>query len=178
VVSLLARTGISPSAVTWVGFLLSVAAALLITGGRWLVAGLLVLVAGFLDALDGALARRTNRVTRFGAALDSSLDRLSEAALLLGILVWYVRDGSATGALLAGVTLSFSFMVSYIRARAEGLGLDCQVGMVTRPERVLLLVLGLLSGQVTIALMVIAALSLITAGQRLIYVWQQTKKDS
>ena len=175
VVRLLSKTPITPSAITWFGFLLTIGAAALIITGHFLVAGLVVLIAGFFDILDGALARRTNQATRFGAVLDSTLDRLSEAVLLLGILVFYAREQSITGILLVGAALIGSPLVSYIRARAEALGLECQMGLFTRAERVVVLVLGLLLNQVVIALAIIAVFSFITAGQRLIYVWQRTK---
>ncbi|MFC1936957.1 CDP-alcohol phosphatidyltransferase family protein [Chloroflexota bacterium] len=178
-VALLVKTGIAPDVITWLGFLLAVAAAVLVTIKYLWVAGILVIMTGFFDILDGALARHTNRVTRFGAVLDSTLDRLSEAVLLLGILVLYAREQSFIGILLVGVVLFSSLVVSYIRARAEGMGLECRVGLFTRGERVIVLVLGLLLGQIEyvliIALATIAILSLFTVAQRLIYVWQQTK---
>ncbi len=181
VVRLLSRTPITPSAITWFGFLLTVGAAALIITGHLLVAGLVVLIAGFFDILDGALARRTNQATRFGAVLDSTLDRLSEAVLLLGILVFYVREEFIVGILLAGVALISSPLVSYIRARAEALGLECQVGLFTRAERVIVLVLGLLLSQIDnaliIALAIIVVFSFFTAVQRLVYVWRQTKNS-
>jgi len=176
---LLARTGITPSAITWLGFLVTVGAAALIITEHLFAAGFVVLVAGFFDMLDGALARHTNRVTRFGALLDSTLDRLAEAVLLGGILVLYAREQSLAPVLLVCVALVGSLLVSYIRARAEALGLECQVGLFTRPERVVILALGLLLNQVfdalIIALAIIVVLSFFTVGQRLIYVWQQTK---
>ena len=176
---LLARTSITPSAITWLGFLVAVGAAALIITGHLFAAGFVVLVAGFFDMLDGALARYTNRVTRFGAFLDSVLDRLAEAVLLLGILVLYAREQSLTPILLVCVALVGSLLVSYIRARAEALGLECQVGLFTRPERVVVLALGLLLNHVfdalIIALAIIVVLSFFTVGQRLIYVWQRTK---
>ena len=179
VVRFLSRTPITPSAITWFGFLLTVGAAALIITGHLLTAGLVVLIAGFFDMLDGALARHTNQATRFGAVLDSTLDRLSEAVLLLSILVLYAGEQSITGILLVGAALIGSLLVSYIRARAEALGLECQVGLFTRPERVVVLALGLLLNQVfdalIIALAIIVVLSFFTVGQRLIYVWQQTK---
>ncbi len=180
VVRLLSRTAITPSAITWSGFLLTVGAAALIITEHLLIAGLVVLIAGFFDILDGALARCTNQVTRFGAVLDSTLDRLSEAVLLLGILVFYVREEFIVGILLAGVALISSPLVSYIRARAEALGLECQVGVFTRAERVIVLALGLLLSQIDyaflfITLAIIVVLSFFTAGQRLVYVWKQTK---
>jgi CDP-diacylglycerol--glycerol-3-phosphate 3-phosphatidyltransferase len=135
----------------------------------------MVLVAGFFDMLDGALARRINRVTHFGALLDSTLDRLAEGGLLLAILFLFAQEGSTIGVLLAGGVLIASLLVSYIRARAEALGLECTVGLFTRPERVIVLALGLLLGGLEIALSIIAALSLLTVGQRLVYVWHQVK---
>jgi len=178
-VRLLAKTPITPSAITWFGFLLAGGAAALIITGHLFAAGFVVLVAGFFDILDGALARHTNQTTRFGAVLDSTLDRLSEAVLLLGILVLYAREQSVAHILLVSVALVGSMLVSYIRARAEALGLECQVGLFTRAERVIVLALGLLLSQIdyalVIALAIIVVFSFFTIGQRLIYVWQQTK---
>jgi len=179
VVRLLAKTSITPNALTWSGFVVSVGAAVLIGTGHLFAAGFVVLVAGLFDMMDGALARSTNRATRFGAVLDSTLDRVAEAALFIGILAMYAAEQSVTGVLVTGVAWLGSLLVSYIRARAEGLGLECQVGIFTRPERVIILVLGLLLSQfdnaLIIALAIIAVLSLVTAGQRVLYVWQQTK---
>ena len=178
-VKFLARIHVTPSAITWFGFLVTVVAAVLIVAGHLFAAGFVVLVAGFFDMLDGALARYTNRVTRFGGILDSTLDRLSEAALLLGILVLYAREQSVAAILLVCVALVGSLMVSYVRARAEASGLECQRGFFTRPERVIVLALGLLLNQVFdalfVALSVITVLSFFTVGQRLVYVWKQTK---
>jgi len=174
-VRLLTRTSITPSTITWCGFSLAVGAAALIITGHLFAAGFLVLLAGFFDILDGALARYTNRTTRFGAVLDSILDRLAEAVLLLAILVLLARDQSVAQILLVGVALLSSLLVSYIRARAEALGLECQVGLFTRAERVIVLALGLWLNQLVIALAIIVVFSFITAGQRLVYVWQQTK---
>ncbi len=171
----LAKTPITPSAITWFGFLLALGAAVLITTGHLFVAGFVVLIAGFFDVLDGALARHTNRTTHFGAVLDSTLDRLAEAAVLFGILVLYAREQSVAVILLVGLALVGSLLVSYIRARAEAQGVKCQVGLFTRAERVIVLALGLLLNQVVIALSIIVIFSFITAGQRLLYVWHQTK---
>ncbi len=175
VVAFLARTSLTPSALTWLGFVLAAAAAFLIAGGSLIAAGIMVLGAGFFDMLDGALARRTERVTRFGAVLDSTLDRLSEAALLLGVLALWAAEGRTAGVMLAGITLTASFSVSYIRARAEALGLECRSGLFTRPERVIVLALGLLLDQLFIALVIIAVLSFFTVAQRLAGIWRQLK---
>lgn len=177
---LLARTSITPNAVTWAGFLLAIGAAALVITEHLVVAGILVLIAGFLDILDGALARRTNQTTRFGAILDSTLDRFSEAVLLLGILVLYARDQSFAQILLVGAALVGSQLVSYIRARAEALGLECEAGLFTRTERVIVLALGLLLSQVVdyallIALAIIVVFSFVTIVQRLIHIGRQTR---
>lgn len=190
-VRLLSKTPIKPNIITWLGFMVTVGAAALIVTEHLLAAGFVVLVAGFFDMLDGALARRTNRTSQFGAVLDSTLDRLSDAVLLLGILVLFLftEENSALfilvskewAVLLVGLTLLGSLMVSYIRARAEALGLDCQVGLFTRAERVVVLALGLLLSQINyaliIALLVILAFSFFTVSQRLLYVWRHTKNS-
>jgi CDP-diacylglycerol--glycerol-3-phosphate 3-phosphatidyltransferase len=174
-VRILARTSITPNAITWFGFLLAVGAVAFIVTGHLFAAGLMVLLAGFFDILDGALARHRRQTTHFGAVLDSTLDRLSEAVLLLSILWLYAVDQSIIPMLLVGVALVGSFLVSYVRARAEALGLECQVGLFTRAERVIVVALGLLLSQFAYALAIIAVFSFITVSQRLVYVWQQTK---
>ncbi|HEY33336.1 MAG TPA: CDP-alcohol phosphatidyltransferase family protein [Dehalococcoidia bacterium] len=179
VVRLLARTGITPNTVTWFGLLIAVGAGVLIGLGHPFVAGFVVLVGGFFDIIDGALARSTDRATRFGAILDSTLDRAGEAVVLLGLLVFYTREQSTAGVVVVGVVWLMSLLVSYIRARAEAAGLDCEVGIFTRAERVVLLALGLLLSQVGEALLiilsVIAALSFITVIQRLLHVWRRAR---
>ena len=178
---LLVKTPVTPNSLTWFGFLLTVIAGALILKGNFFAAGLMVLFAGFFDMLDGALARLTNRASRFGAILDSTLDRLGEAVLLLSLLVIYTQEQSVVGSLLAGITLLGSFLVSYVRARVEALGIDCKAGLFTRPERVVILALGLLLSRIDYALItalaIIAALSFFTVAQRLLYTWRRTKAD-
>ncbi len=180
IAELLARTPISPNTITWLGFLVTLGAAALIITGHLFAAGFVVLIAGFLDMLDGALARHTNQASRFGALLDSTLDRLSDGFLLLSIMVLYLlREQSSIEAFIVVLALIGSLLVSYIRARAEALGLKCQVGLFTRAGRVTVLALGLLLSQIDYALItalvIIVLFSFITAGQRLLYVWQQTR---
>jgi len=179
-VRVLVRTPVTPSAITWFGFILALGAAALVITGHLFAAGFVVLIAGFFDILDGALARRMEQATPFGAVLDSTLDRLSEAVLLLAILVLYAREQSVMPILLVCLALLASLLVSYIRARAEAVGLECQVGLFTRAERVIILALGLLLSQIdysflAIALAIIVVFSFFTVGQRLVYVWQQRK---
>jgi len=179
IVNLVARTPLTPNAVTWLGFCITIAAAALIVTEHLLAAGIVVLVAGLFDMLDGALARVTNRVTRFGGILDSTLDRVSEAILLLGLLALFARDGEMAESLLVGFALLGSLLVSYIRARMEGMGVECKAGLFTRPERVIVLALGLLLSGFDYALItalgVITFFSYFTAIQRLIYAWRQTR---
>ncbi|MFC1915161.1 CDP-alcohol phosphatidyltransferase family protein [Chloroflexota bacterium] len=181
VVQLLAKTPITPNAITWFGFLLSIGAAVLIVTENLLAAGFIVLVAGLFDMLDGALARHTNKATRFGAVLDSTLDRITESIFLLGVLILYIREQSSVGILLVCIALPSSLLVSYIRARAEAIGLNCEVGLFTRGERVIVLALGLLLSQIDYALIsalgVIVLFSFFTVGQRLFHVWRQTKTN-
>jgi CDP-diacylglycerol--glycerol-3-phosphate 3-phosphatidyltransferase len=177
---LLAKTPLTPDALTWLGFFINVGAAVLVAFDHFLAAGAVVLVAGLFDLLDGALARLTNRVSRFGGILDSTLDRLSEAAVLLALLVVFARGQHVYYSLLAGVTLLGSLMVSYIRARVEGMGIECRAGIFTRPERVIILSLGLMLNQFDYALIsalgVIAFFSWITVIERLVYAWRKTRE--
>jgi len=175
---LLVRTGLTPNAVSWIGFILALGAAALIITAHPFAAGWVIVVAGFFDILDGALARRLKKVTPFGGVLDSTLDRLSEAALLLAILVAFGWSGLMV--LLVFLALLGSLLVSYTRARAEAAGVECRVGLFTRAERVVVLALGLLLSQfdytLVIALAIITVFSFFTFVQRLVYVWQQTRK--
>jgi len=185
IVRFLAASPISPNALSWSGFAITLVAAALIATGHLIAAGFVVLFGGFFDMLDGALARRTDRTTIFGAVLDATLDRLSEAALLLGIVGYFLFSQQPQSlfsplsrewaVILAFVALFSSQTVSYIRARAEAMGLECQVGILTRTERVILLTLGLWLNLLVIALAVIALLSLVTVVQRIHRVARQTK---
>ena len=179
VVQFLARTPVMPNTITWIGFALTVGAAVIIYLGYTFIAGWVVLFAGLFDMLDGALARMANRTTSFGAVLDSTLDRLCEAVLLVAVLVLFVRANETGFALLTVGALVGSFMVSYVRARAEGIGLELHEGWFTRAERVVVLALGLLLSwfaiALPIALGIIFVLSFLTAGQRLYLVWQKTR---
>ena len=127
--------------------------------------------------LDGALARATGKTTRFGAILDSTGDRLSDSALLAGIAFWFTQQGNTTGLLVAYVALIASFLVSYLRARGEAMGFDCTVGLCTRPERVIVLALGLLTGFVFVAVAIVAFCSVVTVIQRLIHLQRKGKES-
>jgi CDP-diacylglycerol--glycerol-3-phosphate 3-phosphatidyltransferase len=131
-----------------------------------------VLVAAALDLLDGALARATGRVTRFGGVFDSVLDRLGEAAVLGGVLFHFSEGGHRQEVVLAYIAVVGSILVSYVRARAEAAGLSLKEGLFTRPERVIVLGVGLMVGQMLIALWILAVVSVFTALQRLYAAWR------
>ncbi|GAB4534790.1 MAG: CDP-alcohol phosphatidyltransferase family protein [Anaerolineae bacterium] len=171
-------TGISPNGITLIGFLLMVVVGLLLSQGRLQLAGALLIVAALFDAIDGALARIYNRVTRFGAFFDSTMDRYAEAVLFLGILVYLDRQGAGTEIILTYIALVGSLMVSYTRARGEGLGVSIRGGLLTRLERIVILVIFLLLNQLTLALWILAPLTNLTALQRIWLAWRATHENS
>lgn len=175
IVGPLAKAGVTPNMISAAGFGGNLAAAAFAAGGHFLTAGALMLVFSGLDLLDGALARKTGSVTRFGAVFDSVLDRLSEAAVLGGLLYHYSQTGNTVAVVLSYAAIVGSVMVSYVRARAEGIGLTLREGLFTRAERVLLLTGALIiaNGTVVWALWVLAVLSHTTAIQRVYAVWQK-----
>jgi CDP-diacylglycerol--glycerol-3-phosphate 3-phosphatidyltransferase len=174
VARLISRTGVSPNVVTLIGASLNLGVAWVLAQGHMRIGGFLVPLVSLFDALDGSLARLTARRSRFGAFLDSTMDRFSEAILYLGLLFFYTRSGASREILLIYVTIVGSLMVSYARARAEGLGLDCKVGLLTRLERIVLLTVALILDQVPTALWVLAILTNFTAFQRMYHVWKAT----
>lgn len=176
VARLVAKTGVHPNAVTLFGFILNAGAAWVLATGHFLIGGFLVLFAGVFDLLDGALARVTGKGTIFGALLDSTIDRYSEAVLLFGLLIYFARRHDTTEVILIFAAIAGSMLISYIRARAEGLGLDAEVGIMRRTLRICTLALGLLINQVLIFLWILAILTHFTAWHRLFYVWRRTRK--
>ena len=171
----LARLGIGPNVITLVGLLCACGSAYLLGTGSLAWGGVVLLAAGVLDLFDGAVARLTGRASKFGALLDSTADRVSEAVVLLGLLVFYMDEASTVGAALAFAAMVGSMMVSYVRARAEGLGVHWTGGVMTRPERVAVLGAATIVGEwwgptIIVALGVIAALTTLTTLQRVFYV--------
>ncbi len=172
----IAKTGVTPNQLTLLGFLLAVGTGALLATGHLLVGGILMLVAGVFDMLDGALARASGQATQFGAVLDSVLDRVSEGVVLLGLLIFYSPLAHRQEIILVFLAFVGSVLVSYIKARAEGMGMKCDVGLLTRPERVIILAVGLLAGQVLAALYIVTILSFFTAGQRFFHVLGQSRR--
>jgi CDP-diacylglycerol--glycerol-3-phosphate 3-phosphatidyltransferase len=171
-------TGLSPDGVTLVGFLLMVLVGFLLSQGYVQPAGVLLIVAALFDAIDGTLARMLNRVTRFGAFLDSTVDRFSEAAIFLGILIYFHGQGASTEIILTYIAIVGSLMVSYTRARAEGIGVSIRGGFLTRFERIVILIILLILNQLTFALWILAPLTNFTALQRIWLTWRATREDA
>lgn len=178
------KVGVTPNQLTLVGLALQAVVAVVIALGRLQLAGLLLVLFSIFDAFDGTVARLTGRVSKFGAFLDSTLDRYAEAVVLLGLLVYYTgMPGTRTEVLLIYASIVGSLLVSYTRAKAESLGIKCTEGILTRAERVALIVLGLvfspytiwiLPNSLTLVLWLLAILSNVTAVQRIWAVWTAT----
>jgi CDP-diacylglycerol---glycerol-3-phosphate 3-phosphatidyltransferase len=171
----LSAISIRPDFLTVTGWVLSVGAAVLFGLGYTKTAGAVMLFAGLFDALDGAVARESNRMSAFGAFLDSTLDRLSESAIFVGIVFFYAASARPYEALLAGVAMTFSLMTSYTRARAEGLGLKCEVGLLERAGRVVILSFFSLTGFLIFGVGLVAAGAFVTTAQRILHVRRLTK---
>jgi CDP-diacylglycerol--glycerol-3-phosphate 3-phosphatidyltransferase len=175
----LSDLGIHPHFLTLVGLLLSLAAATRFAQGHFGQAGWLLLVAGLADVLDGEMARASGKGSRFGAFLDSTLDRYSEIAIFLGLMLFYLPRGGVT-IVAVFLALTGSILVSYAKARAEGLGGECKVGLLERPERVAMIVLGALLGEGAFPLLLwpLAVLTHLTAIQRVVYVFLSMRRDT
>lgn len=172
---LFGRLGVRPNGLTVLGCLLQVMAGVIVGSGHLWQGGLVLAIASLFDAFDGALARMSGGATVFGAFLDSCLDRVSEASVLLGIATYFMRQPGVLEELLVYIAIVGSLMVSYARARAEGLGITCKEGLFTRVERTIVTVLGLVSGWIIPALWVLALGTVATAVHRMVCVYRQVQ---
>lgn len=178
---------ITPNMLTLFGLLITGLGALLVATGQLLLGGLVLMIAGFFDIFDGALARASGKVYRYGAFLDSTVDRYSEGVVYLGILIYFLQHHDGLRPIIVLVALAGSFLVSYVRARAQSLGFTCDVGILARPERVVIIVAGLLFESIgirlgpwsplTVALLILAVGTNFTAVQRIWVVWQQNRAE-
>jgi CDP-diacylglycerol--glycerol-3-phosphate 3-phosphatidyltransferase len=176
VVRWLQIAGISPNALTFTGFALTAISALLLATGYFRWGAVVLLIASVFDMLDGALARATTQGSVFGAFLDSTLDRYSESVTFLALAYYYSSvPGSRTEIMLIFVIIIGSLMVSYTRARAEALNVECKAGILQRPERVLLLIAALIIGWLLPVLWLMAILTNISALQRIYEVYSNTR---
>ena len=176
IVAALALSRIHPNVLTFLGLVINTWAAVLFAAGSFRAAGLVVILAGLFDMVDGRVARETNRVTRFGGFFDSVLDRYSDLALFMGLLVYYASINRFFYIVLTAIVMTGSVMVSYARARAELSIPKCKVGFLERPERVVLIIIGALFDRMAPVLWVIAVLSNLTVIHRMIYTWQEAKR--
>ncbi len=174
----LMRAGVSPNQVSGAAVALNVVAAVLVIEGQLTAAGIVYLLAGALDLVDGALARVANRVSAAGAFLNSTLDRISEGVVFAAIAWRFATDGRPEAAALTVLALLGSLLVSYTRARAEALGSRCNVGVMTRAERVVLIAAGLVFGLLALAIDLLVVLSFVTVGQRIVHTMKELGADT
>lgn len=172
----LALSRIHPNVLTFIGLVINIYAAVLLAQGNFWVGGWVIVGAALFDMVDGRVARETNQVTRFGGFFDSVLDRYSDLALLMGLLVYYGNINRPWYVVLTAVVMTASVMISYTRARAENTIPKCKVGFMERPERMVLLMIGTLFNRMAPVLWVIAILGNITVIHRMLYTYQEAKR--
>ena len=176
IVRWLALSRIHPNVLTFLGLVINMVAAYMLAVGQFRWGAAVIIGAGLFDMVDGRVARETNRVTRFGGFFDSVLDRYSDCALLVGLLVWYGSINRPFYVVLTAVAMAASVMISYTRARAENSIPMCKVGFMERPERVVLVIIGALFDHMAPVLWVIAVLGNLTVVHRMIFTWQEAKR--
>lgn len=181
IVDVLHRLGVTPNMLTIAGVAGNAGAGVLAGYGHFWIAGVVVLAFSALDFLDGALARKTGQATEFGSVFDAVMDRVSEAAVLFGLLVFFTDRGQQEESLLIFAAVVGSILVSYVRSRAEIIGMRMREGIFTRLERVVLIGGGLIVADIvdkdvlTYALWLLAVFAMVTAAQRLLMVWQHSR---
>ncbi len=171
----LALSKINPNVLTFLGLVINIVAASFLAVGSFRAAGLTIIFAGLFDMVDGRVARFTNQVTRFGGFFDSVLDRYSDLALLVGLLVYYGTINRPAYVVLTAIVMTASVMISYTRSRAENIIPTCKVGFMERPERVVLFIIGALFDRMAPVLWVIAVLGNLTVIHRMMYTYQESK---
>ena len=175
VAGFLLKLGLTPNSITLFGLLLSAASGVFAGLGKFTIAGLILLIGAPLDAVDGAMARQRGQPSRFGGFFDSVIDRYSELFLLGGLLFYFVQQSNPLASLLVFIAAAGSVMVSYTRARAEGQRFTAKVGILSRVERMIALILFLIIGKPLIAVWIIAILANVTAVQRILNVYKQSR---
>ncbi len=172
----LLKIGVTPNMVTGIGFILSSVSAYFLSRGNFTLGGLVLLFAAPLDVVDGSMARLIGTPTTYGSLIDSVTDRYSELVIFGGLLFYFVRTQDSLGILLVFLAASGSVLVSYVKARAEALGLNCRMGVLTRVERLIIMIACLIFRIPMVALWIIAILANLTAIQRLLFVRKQAIK--
>ncbi len=176
IVNCLAITKIHPNFLTFIGLVINIGAAWLLARGLFWQAGLVIIGAGLFDMVDGRVARQTGQVTRFGGFFDSVLDRYSDLALLIGLLVYYASIGRNFYVVLTAIVMMASVMISYTRSRAENTIPQCKVGFLERPERIVLLIIGSLFDRMAPVLWIIAVFGNLTVVHRMIFTYGEAKR--
>ena len=171
----LALSRINPNVLTFMGLVINMVAASFLAFGHFRTAGCVIIFAGLFDMVDGRVARATNQVTRFGGFFDSVLDRYSDIALLVGLLVYYGTINRPSYVVLTAIVMAASVMISYTRSRAENIIPTCKVGFLERPERIVLFIIGALFDRMAPVLWVIAVLGNLTVIHRMIFTYRETK---
>lgn len=172
----LSWAGIHPNMLTFVGLLINIGAAAVLATGNFFAAGWVLTGAALFDMVDGRVARETNQVTRFGGFFDSVLDRYSDLALLMGLLIYYANINRPLYIILTAIVMTTSVMISYTRSRAENIIPKCKVGFMERPERIVLLMIGTFCDRMAAILWVIAVIGTITVIHRIVYTYQEAKR--
>jgi len=176
IVAAISYLGINPNLLTLIGFLITIFAGIYFARGEFVAAGLVIILAGIFDMLDGRVARITDSVTKFGAFFDSVLDRYSDLVIFLGLMIYYSKAQRLSYMILSGVVMMGAVMTSYTRARAESLIPLCKVGFLERPERLVLLIVGALANRMAPVLWVMAVFSNLTVIHRISYTWKEASK--
>jgi CDP-diacylglycerol---glycerol-3-phosphate 3-phosphatidyltransferase len=171
IISASVALGIHPNTLTLIGVLINVAAAVALARDRFILAGVIMIVANIFDFIDGKVAHITGKVSRFGAFWDSTLDRFSDIALFLGLTYLYSNLRRTDYVMVASIAMMFSIMTSYARARAESLIEKCKVGFMERPERIVLFMIGAFTDRMAAVLWVILVLSIFTVADRIYYTY-------
>jgi CDP-diacylglycerol--glycerol-3-phosphate 3-phosphatidyltransferase len=167
---------IHPNVLTFVGVLINIAAACALALGRFVTAGVIMIVANIFDFIDGKVAQETKLVSKFGGFWDSVIDRFSDIALFIGLIYLYSEKGRTDYVMITALAMLFSIMTSYTRARAESLIPRCKVGFMERPERIVLFMIGAFTNRMAAVLWVILVLSVVTVADRIFYTWRELRE--
>jgi CDP-diacylglycerol--glycerol-3-phosphate 3-phosphatidyltransferase len=170
------RLRIHPNILTFVGVLINVAAAWALALGRFMTAGLIMIVANIFDFIDGKVATETQLVSKFGGFWDSVIDRFSDIALFIGLIYLYSNLRRTDYVMVCALAMLFSIMTSYTRARAESLIPKCKVGFMERPERIVLFMIGAFTNRMAAVMWVILVLSIVTVADRIFYTWRELNR--
>lgn len=168
---------INPNVFTALGLIFAYISCLFIAMGHNIIAGFALLISGIFDLLDGAMARVSNRVTSFGGFFDSVLDRYSDLFVLYGIVIFFIKRSELIYCLITIIAIIGVAIIPYVKARAEAASIKCNTGILERPERIIILLIGLFFNLLSFAIMVIAVLSHITVIQRIVFVWKESNKN-